>query len=150
MVFKPKQSGNPSGRPKHVDPRSQDLQAFCREHKLDIQRVGEIALGKAVKDQEPWAIKLCMEYFYPKPGTFVAISRQENTEVSLKIESFVNALPFEDQQTFLKLWMKSKKGIPAFSAADMADEKSIDDDSTINNLNDDEFIVVDTDSGKPD
>ena len=91
-----------------------------------------------------------MEYFYPKPGTFVAISKQENTEVSLKIESFVNALPFEDQQTFLKLWMKSKKGIPAFSAADMADEKIIDGVSTINNLNDDEFIVVNTDSGKPD
>jgi len=61
---------------------------------------------------EPWAIKLCMEYFYPKPGTFVAISREENTEINL---NFSSALSPEDQQTFLKLWLKSKRGIPAFT-----------------------------------
>jgi len=65
-----------------------------------------------VKNEEPWAIKLCMEYFYPKPRTFVAISKEESKEVSF---NFINALPYEDQQTFLKIWLKSKKSIPAFS-----------------------------------
>ena len=150
MGYKPGQSGNPNGRPRRIDPRSQDLDAFCKNHRQDIQQVGEIALEKAIKDQEPWAIKLCMEYFYPKPGTFVAISREENTEVSLKIESFVNALPFEDQQTFLKLWMKSKKGISAFSSIDVVDDNSINCDSTVNNLEGEKFIDSYTDSKKPD
>ena len=150
MVFKPGQSGNPLGRAKHIDPRSKDLEAFCKEHRQDIKRVGEIVLQRAVKDEKPWAIKLCMEYFYPKPGTFVAISKEENTEVSLKIESFVNALPFEDQQTFLKLWMKSKKRISAFSSIDVVDDNSINCDSTVNNLENEKIIDSYTDSKKPD
>jgi hypothetical protein len=118
MPFKPEQSGNPQGRPKRIDPRSQEMQEFCKEHRQDIKRVGEIALKKAIEDEEPWAIKLCMEYFYPKPGTFVAISKEESKEVSLKVDGFVNALPFEEQQIFLKLWMKIKKGVKAFPAID--------------------------------
>jgi hypothetical protein len=85
--------------------------------------VGEIALERAVVNKEPWAIRLCMEYFYPKPGTFVAISKEENTEVNL---NFVHALSHEDQQTFLRLWMKSKKGIPAFSQIDATPSESPD------------------------
>jgi hypothetical protein len=118
MTFKPGQSGNPLGRAKGIDYRSKDLQAFCKEHQQDIKKVGEIALKRAVKTEEPWAIKLCMEYFYPKPGTFVAISKEENTEVNLNLGNFASELSHEDQQTFLKLWMKSKKGIPAFTTID--------------------------------
>ena len=118
MTFKPGQSGNPLGRAKGIDYRSKDLQAFCKEHQQDIKKVGEIALKRAVKTEEPWAIKLCMEYFYPKPGTFVAISKEDNTEVNLNLTSFAGELSHEDQQTFLKLWMKSKKGIPAFTTID--------------------------------
>jgi hypothetical protein len=151
MVFKPGQSGNPLGRAleraKHSDPRSEDLQQFCKERKGDIRRVGEIALKKAVKDEEPWAIKLCMEYFYPKPGTFVAISKEESREVNL---NFINALPYEDQQTFLKLWMKSKKGTSAFSAIENMTEECINSGSTINNLKEAEFIHFNTDRQKPD
>jgi hypothetical protein len=121
MVFKPGQSGNPLGRAKRIDPRSQDMQEFCKEHRQDIKQVGEIALKKAIEDQEPWAIKLCLEYFYPKPGTFVAISREETQEVSLKVDGFVNALPFDEQQTFLKLWMKIKKGVKAFPVIEDAE-----------------------------
>lgn len=115
MTFKPGQSGNPLGRARHIDPRSPELAAFCKEHRDDIKLVGEIALKRAVKDKEPWAIKLCMEYFYPKPGTFVAISKEESKEVNL---NFISALPYEDQQTFLRLWMKSKKVIPSLSTID--------------------------------
>lgn len=151
MPFKPGQSGNPLGRAleraKHRDPRSEDLQQFCKERKHDIRRVGDIALKKAVKDEEPWAIKLCMEYFYPKPGTFVAISKEESKEVNL---NFINALPYEDQQTFLKLWMKSKKGIPSFSTIDQIAEEGINRHSTVNNLKEVEFIDTNTDTQKPD
>ena len=126
MVFKPGQSGNPLGRAKHVDPRSKDLEASCREHQQDIKKVGEIALRRAVQGEEPWAIKLCMEYFYPKPGTFVAISREENTEINLNLNSFSSALSPEDQQTFLKLWLKSKRGIPAFTNTDSNTETEIE------------------------
>ncbi len=122
MTFKPGQSGNPLGRAKGIDYRSKDLQAFCKEHQQDIKKVGEIALKRAVKTQEPWAIKLCMEYFYPKPGTFVAISKEENTEVNLNLGNFASELSHEDQQTFLQLWMKSKKGTPAFNTIDAAAE----------------------------
>jgi hypothetical protein len=132
MVFQPGQSGNPLGRAKHIDPRSEDLQRFCKERRDDIKRVGEIVLEKATKDEEPWALKLCMEYFYPKPGTFVAISKEETKEVNL---NFINALPYEDQQTFLKIWLKGKKGIPAFSAADTEVKQGIDATSSIEDTN---------------
>ena len=147
MPFKPGQSGNPLGRPRHTDPRSEDLQRFCKEHRDDIKRVGEIALERALTDREPWAIKLCMEYFYPKPGTFVAISKEESKEVSL---NFVNALPYEDQQTFLKLWMKVKKGIPAFSEVDRMPEEGMDATSLITAAPEAGFTGVNTDAGKLD
>jgi len=145
MPYKPGQSGNPLGRPRRRDPRSEDLQQFCKERRDDIRRVGEIALKKAVKDEEPWAIKLCMEYFYPKPGTFVAISKEETKEVSLN----VNGLSHEDRQTFLKLWMKSKKGIASFPIIDQIPKDGIDSRPTINNAKEAEFIDVNTDAQKP-
>jgi hypothetical protein len=141
MPFKPGQSGNPLGRAKHIDPRSPDLQWFCNEHRDDIRKVGEIALERAVVNKEPWAIKLCMEYFYPKPGTFVAISKEETKEVSL---SFINALSHEDQQTFLRLWMKSKKGIPAFSEMDSVSPEGITNQSLISDAKNPNLINTDT------
>lgn len=141
MVFQPGQSGNPLGRARHIDPRSPDLAAFCKEHRDEIRRVGEIALERAVKDGEPWAIKLCMEYFYPKPGTFVSVSKEETKEVSF---NFINALPLEDQQTFLKIWLKGKKGIPAFTAQENIVQESVGGKSVVNNLEEVEFIETDT------
>lgn len=145
MVFKPGQSGNPLGRAKHVDPRSKDLEAFCREHQQDIKKVGEIALRRAVKGEEPWAIKLCLEYFYPKPGTFVAISREENTEINLNLNSFSSALSLEDQQTFLKLWLKSKKNTPAFTSQGSEEKRDIADDivgDEVDEIDETEFTEV--------
>ena len=134
MGFQARNNANPLGRPRHTDPRSEDLQRFCKERRDDIRKVGEIALKRAVEKEEPWAIKLCMEYFYPKPGTFVAISKEESKEVSLKLDSFVNALPWEDQQTFLKLWMKSKKCISAFSTIESIPEETTNIVSTVKNV----------------
>ena len=111
----PGKSGNPLGRPKRVDPLSQHLQAFYTKHQQTIDKVGEVALKKAVEEEEPWAIKLCMEYFYPKPGKSVTINKEESKEVNVNLSSFAQALSLEDKQTFLKLWMKSKKGPSAFT-----------------------------------
>ena len=148
MTFMPGQSGNPLGRPKKaVDPRSQELQEFCKAHRDDIRLVGEIALEEATKAREPWAIKLCMEFFYPKPGTFVSISKEESREVNV---NFMNALSHEDQQTFLKMWMRSKKCIPEFSTIDQVPEKCINSKSTINNAEEAEFIDNNTDRQKLD
>ena len=115
MTFVPGKSGNPLGRPKRRDARSEDLQAFYKKYQRAINEVGKIALKKAVEDEEPWAIKLCMAYFYPKPDAHVAINKEENTEINLTLTSLTQNLSLEDQQTFLKLWMKSKRGIPAFA-----------------------------------
>ena len=126
MTFMPGKSGNPLGRPKRRDARSEDLQAFYKKHQRMINEVGKIALKKAVEDEEPWAIKLCMAYFYPKPDAHVAISKEENTEINLTLTSLTRNLSLEDQQTFLKLWMKSKRGIPAFAAQVDQDEKVVE------------------------
>ncbi len=112
----PGKSGNPYGRPKRVDPLSQRLQGFYNKHQQDIEKVGELVIRKALDEKEPWAVKLCMEYFFPKPGRSVAITKEETTAVNVNLSSFTQALSFEDKQTFLKMWMKSKRGIPAFSA----------------------------------
>lgn len=142
MTFQPGQSGNPLGRPKKpIDSRSHELQEFCKAHRDDIRLVGEIALEQATKAREPWAVKLCMEYFYPKPGTFVSISKEESREVNV---NFMNALSHEDQQAFLKMWMRSKKGIPSFQTIDQNPDQCIDSQSTINNDKESEFIDINT------
>jgi len=146
MAFKPGQSGNPFGRPRRVDPRSQEVQEFCKEHREDIKKVGEVALKHAVLNDEPWAVKLCLEYFYPKPGTFVAISKEESKEVNL---NFINALPYEEQQTFLRIWMKCKKVIGAFPEMNNPNETSVDGAYTINNAKEAEFIDENTEERKP-
>ena len=126
MTFVPGKSGNPLGRPKRRDSQSEDLQAFYKKHQRMINEVGKIALKKAVEDEEPWAIKLCMAYFYPKPEAHVAISKEENTEINLTLTSLTQNLSLEDQQTFLRLWMKSKRGIPAFGGQVDQDEKVVE------------------------
>lgn len=132
MTFMPGKSGNPNGRPRTVDPRSQDLQEFCREHQQDIKKVGEIALKHAVQAEEPWAVKLCMEYFYPKPGTAVFISKEENKQIDVNLGSFADSLSLEDKQAFLKMWMRSKKGRPAFTNTIEADSNLDSTDGSIN------------------
>ena len=53
MKFMPGQSGNPQGRPKQVDVLSEHMQAFYKNHQEDIDKVGEVALKKAVVEGEP-------------------------------------------------------------------------------------------------
>lgn len=109
MTFKPGISGNPKGRPKKLAPWSQDVEAFVRKNRGDIDKVGDILLKHAVEYEEPWAIKMCLEYFYPKPGTYRPIDDREPTEDSLNIQETLSP---EDQRTFLELWMKTKRTRP--------------------------------------
>ena len=125
MPFLPGNNANPTGRPRHVDPRSEDLQLFCKEHRADIKKIGEIVLERAIKGKEPWALKLGMEYFYPKPGTAVFISKEENKQIDVNLSNFADSLSFEDKQLFLELWMKSKRGTPAFTNTIEADVKDV-------------------------
>lgn len=149
MGFKSGQSGNPLGRPRHPDPRSEDLHEFCRQHKGNIKKIGEIVIECAL-NRDPWALKLGMEYFYPKPGTFVAISKEETKDINVTLEYSMDALTHEEKQDFLKLWMKSKKGVRAFASIDEASLIRNNTASTINNAEDAEFIVINTDDRKLD
>lgn len=130
MTFMPGKSGNPHGRPKRSDPLSQRLQAFYNKHQADIDKVGEVALKKAVVDGEPWAVKLCMEYFYPKPGKTVAITKAETTDVSVTVSSFTQALSFEDKREFLRMWQQSKRGTPAFTSIVEGDCVAMEEDAS--------------------
>ena len=117
MVFMPGKSGNPSGRPKCKNLMSEDYQAFYEKNKEDIQKVAEKLIAKALDEQEPWAIKLCMEYFWPKPQRSVAIINEESPDVAMDMSQVMKTLSLEDKQTFLKIWMKMKKGVPAFESS---------------------------------
>lgn len=114
MVFKLGNKANPLGRPKRPKTGAEKLEAFYTRNQRIIEKVGDLALKHAVKHQEPWAIRLCMEYFYPKGGAYSTITKEENTEVNLNINQ---TLSLEDQRTFLQLWMKSKRGLPAFQSS---------------------------------
>jgi hypothetical protein len=115
MPFQPGNNANPNGRPKKpMDYRSADMQEFCYKNRKDISKLRKLVLKIALKDQFPWAIKLAMEFYSPKPGTFVSVSREETKEINVMVSNFSKALTHEEKQMYLKLWMKANKGIPAF------------------------------------
>ena len=115
MPFKLGQVANPHGRPKKpADPRSEIMQEMSKKHRGDIKKVGKMIFKEALSGK-PWAMKEVAKYFFPVPGTFVSVSREETKEINVMVNTFTNALTHEEQQTFLKLWMKSKKGVQAFS-----------------------------------
>ena len=60
-------------------------------------------------------MKLCLKTYDPKLQTPVTISQEENQEVTMTLQGLTQTLSLEDQQTFLKLWMKSQRGVPAFA-----------------------------------
>ena len=68
-------------------------------------------------EKEPWAMKLCMEYFYPKPERSVAITKDETASMTMTMDDRLKTWSLEDTQTFLKIWMKNKRGLPAFESS---------------------------------
>ena len=93
MVFQPGNNANPLGRPKRRNVISEDYQAFCRDHQNEIKKVGQLVLEKAVVEKEPWAMKLCMEYFYPKPERSVAITKDETASMTMTMDDRLKTCP---------------------------------------------------------
>ena len=105
MVLLPRTQGKPCQR-KPEAPTSLDIAAFLGVHPDALSQVGEITLDKAINTQEPWAIRLCMQLFYPKPGTRMTASQE--TKRKDKADLNLKALSPEDRETFLTLWGKFK------------------------------------------
>jgi hypothetical protein len=109
MTFLPGNNANPKGRPKKpVDYRSALMQETCYKHRGDIKKVSKIAFNEAKKGI-PWAVKLCMEYFFPKPGTFVSVSTDEKKEVRILAANFVQSLTEDERRTFMQLYLKGQQ-----------------------------------------
>jgi len=117
---------------------SGDVAAFSvRNIRMILSGLGRLPLREPSRSKNPGQSNCAWSHFYPKPRTFVSISKEESKEVNL---NFINALPYKDQQTFLKLWMKVKKGIPAFSTLNKAVDGSTQDDPIINSSPEDQLI----------
>ena len=122
MTFLPGNNANPKGRPKKpVDYRSALMQETCYKHRGDIKKVAKIAFNEAKKGI-PWAVKLCMEYFFPKPGTFVSVSTDEKKEVRILAASFVQSLSEAERKTLMQLYLKSQQPIKAMPTIESSAE----------------------------
>jgi hypothetical protein len=109
MAFKPGQSGNPLGRAKKpIDPRSEIMQEICHENRDKLKLIGESIIDSAVKG-EVWAIKESAKLFFPTPGTFVSVSKDEKTEIKILAANFVQSLTEEERRTFMQLYLKAEK-----------------------------------------
>jgi hypothetical protein len=118
MTFIPGNNANPKGRPKKpVDYRSALMQETCYKHRRDIKKVAKIAFNEAKKGI-PWAVKLCMEYFFPKPGTFVSVSTDEKKEVRILAANFVQSLTEDERRTFMQLYLKGQQPMKAVTTID--------------------------------
>jgi hypothetical protein len=109
MAFKPGQSGNPLGRAKKpIDPRSEIMQEICHENRDKLKLIGESIIDSAVKG-EVWAIKESAKLFFPTPGTFVSVSKDEKTEIKILAANFVQSLTEDERRTFMQLYLKAEK-----------------------------------------
>lgn len=130
MVFKPGNNANPLGRPKRISPLSEDYQTFYEKNKEDLQKVFRKVIVAALENNEAWAMKLCLEYFCPKPERSMAVTKEETTAVSMTIDQRLETWSLEDKQTFLKVWLKNKRGVPAFHSAIKDEEMTVENDQT--------------------
>ena len=118
MTFLPGNNANPKGRPKKpVDYLSALMQETCYKHRGDIKKVAKIAFAEAKKGI-PWAVKLCMEYFFPKPGTFVSVSTDEKKEVRILAANFVQSLTEDERRTFMQLYLKGQQPMKPVTTID--------------------------------
>ncbi len=110
MPFKPGNKANPHGRPrKKPDARSEMLEELCKKHRGDIEKVVEVAIKKALKGEDK-AIKLVMDMFVPKPGTFAPVEKiTTHNKMSVNIKSLIDNVPFEHRSA---LWQALTKPQP--------------------------------------
>ncbi|CAK9254185.1 unnamed protein product [Sphagnum jensenii] len=109
MGFKPGQSGNPLGRAKKpIDPRSEIMQEICQENREDLKTIGKSIIDSALRG-EVWAIKESAKLFFPTPGTFVSVTKEEKSEVKILAAHFVQSLTEDERRTFMQLYLKAQK-----------------------------------------
>lgn len=121
MAFKPGQSGNPLGRAKKTpDPRSEIMQEICQENRDKLKLIGESIIDSALKG-EVWAMKESAKLFFPTPGTFVSVSKEEKSEVKILAANFVQSLTEDERRTFMQLYLKAQK---SYNPMAMMDAKS--------------------------
>ena len=109
MPFKPGQIANPHGRPKKsADPRSELMEKMSQVHAQDLEAVYGLMFKHALQD-EVWAIREVAKYFFPTPGTFVSVSKEEKSEVKILAAHFVQSLTEDERRTFMQLYLKAQK-----------------------------------------
>lgn len=114
MPFKIGNNANPNGRPRKApDPRSEMVQEFCKQNEKSIQDVGNLLLNKALKEEQPWAIKLAMEMFYPKPGTYAPVEKNTtHNKLNVHMSPLVKDLSLDDQSALWQMLMRAKNKQP--------------------------------------
>ena len=60
----------------------------------------------------------------------MAVTKEETTAVSMTIDQRLETWSLEDKQTFLKVWLKNKRGVPAFHSAIKDEEMTVENDQT--------------------
>lgn len=116
MPFLPGNNANPHGRPRKApDIRHEIMHDFCSKNREDIEKVADLVLEKAVKDKEPWAIKLAVEMLYPKSGTTGAAAMEKNTtnnNLNVKIGPLLKDFSAEDQRALWDMLKRAKQKQP--------------------------------------
>ena len=121
MGFKPGVVTNPHGRPKKAaDPRSELMEKMSKVHEQDLETVYGLMFKHALQD-EVWAIREVAKYFFPTPGTFVSVTKDEKTEVKILAAHFVQSLTEDERRTFMQLYLKAQK---SYNPMAMMDAKS--------------------------
>lgn len=115
MVFKPGNNANPAGRPrKRIDSRSEMVQEFCKKNEKSIESVAKLLLNKALKEELPWAIKLSMEMFYPKPGTYAPVEKTTTqNNLNVHMAPLLNNMSSDEHSDLWQLLMRAKNRTPA-------------------------------------
>jgi len=109
MGFKPGVVTNPHGRPKKAaDPRSELMEKMSNIHSQDLETVYGLLFKHALQD-EVWAIREVAKYFFPTPGTFVSVTKEEKSEVKILAAHFVQSLTEDERRTFMQLYLKAQK-----------------------------------------
>ena len=111
-LFQPGQSGNPNGRPRKIDPRSAEMEKICKKHQGDIGEVVDILFEEAKVKKAPWAIKMVVDTFCPKPGTYQPVEKPIK-QTNVQINTMLKELPVDDQRALWELLVKAEKKRPA-------------------------------------
>ena len=115
MTFQIGNNANPNGRPRKApDPRSEMVQEFCKKNQKSIEDVGLLLLNKALKEEQPWAIKLAMEMFYPKAGTYAPVEKNTTqNNLNVHMAPLLNNMSQDEHSELWQLLMRAKNRTPA-------------------------------------